>query len=414
MRNLLLLAIISAFWPSDGLLAESAAGAAAPPPCASRVMAFYYGWYGGAPAWRHWADADPSFPHDPDTVVTSGPQYPGGVRRDIAATDYPLLGPYDSQTASVIDQHLAWAEEAGIDVLISSWWGPGTYEDATLGLLLDRVENTGSAVRVSVYLETWALFYGHQFQADFADPRNFAPDSRAQIRQKAVDWIAHLLTTHGNRPGLEHVAKGGTTVPVIFVYTAALFAPVEWQDIFDRVRQATGIDAFYQADVEGADFDALGQVFDGLHVYTPVHLTAEGDLSFAARTLNPQATVDNPAKGITDPLTVGADYGAWATEARLLGKSWAATVIPGFDDRKIRNPSFFVSRTHGQERTYDFFWRQALLTHPDWVLITSFNEWHEGTEIEPSVEYEDEFLTRTRLWSNQVHDCESADHSFAS
>jgi Glycosyl hydrolase family 99 len=361
------------------------------PVCPSRVMAFYYGWYGGPPAWRHWSDSG----HDPDQLTADG-------QRDIAATDYPALGPYDSQTTQVIDQHLAWAGDSGIDVLISSWWGPGTYEDQSLGLLLDRIEATASPLRASIYLETWALFYGHQFQADFfTDSRNFLPDSRAQIRQKAVDWIVYLLETYGARPGLERVLGR----PVVFVYTAALFAPIEWQAIFASVHEATGIDAFYQADVEGADFSALAQVFDGLHVYTPVHLTAEGDLSFVARIFDPQAAVTNPASEVTDPLTVGGDYRAWAAEARALGRSWSATVIPGFDDRKIRNPSFVVSRDHGGERTYDFFWRQALSTRPDWVLITTFNEWHEGTEIEPSVEYESEFLDRTRTWSERVRAC---------
>ena len=355
-------------------------------------MAFYYGWYGGAPEWRHWSASG----HDPDQLSTDG------TKRDIASTDYPVLGPYDSQASSVIDRHLEWAHDSGIDVLISSWWGPSTYEDQSLGLLLDRIEATASPVRASVYLETWALFYGHQFQPDFfGDARNFTPDSRAQIRSRAADWLVYLLRTYGQRPGLERVDGR----PVVFIYTAAIFAPIEWQEIFANVRGATGIDAFYQADVEGADFSALAEVFDGLHVYTPVHLTAEGDLSLAARILDPQAAVENPLKEVTDPVTVGGDYRAWAAEARAFGRSWSATVIPGFDDRRIRNPSFVVSRDHGSERTYDFFWRTALSTKPDWILITSFNEWHEGTEIEPSIEYGDEFLDRTRTWADQVHSC---------
>ncbi len=94
-----------------------------------------------------------------------------------------------------------------------------------------------------------------------------------------------------------------------------------------------------------------------------------------------------------------------AAESRALGRQWDSTVIPGFDDRKVRNPSSVVSRDHGVERTYDYFWRQALETRPDWVLITTFNEWHEGSEIEPSLQYGSEFLTRTRLWADRVHAC---------
>ena len=34
--------------------------------------------------------------------------------------------------------------------------------------------------------------------------------------------------------------------------------------------------------------------------------------------------------------------------------------------------------------------------NPDWVLINSFNQWHSGTEIEPSAELGDQYLTLTR------------------
>src|SRR2546421_12492812 len=90
-------------------------GAAQPgltgPDCPSRAAAFYYGWCGGPPGWRHWATAtdDPNYAHDASNVVASGPQYPDGVRRDISSTDYPTLGPYDSRARAVVDQHLRWA-----------------------------------------------------------------------------------------------------------------------------------------------------------------------------------------------------------------------------------------------------------------------------------------------------------------
>lgn len=378
------------------------------PECPSKVMAFYYGWYGGPPEWRHWGAAtdDPRFLHDPEQYEPA-PGYPEHKRRDIASTNYPVLGPYDSHDLDRIDKHLLWSRRAGIDVLISSWWGPGGYEDGALDLLLDRIDANESPVRVSAYLETWALFAGHPLGADFfGNPDNWLPEKRAEIRERAAQWIAYLVNTYGDRPGLLRVEKGGREVPVIFVYTAALFHPREWQAIFVRVEQLTGDrGAYYQGDVEGADFSGLGTVFDGLHVYTPAHLTAEGWLSFAARVRDPEAAVEFPLSPVTDRATVGGDYRAWAAEARALGRSWAATVIPGFDDRQVRNPSFVVSRDRGVERTYDFLWREALESRPDWVLITSFNEWHEGTEIEPSVEFGHEFLDRTRAWADWVRSC---------
>jgi glycoprotein endo-alpha-1,2-mannosidase len=73
-------------------------------------------------------------------------------------------------------------------------------------------------------------------------------------------------------------------------------------------------------------------------------------------------------------------------------------------------------------RTYDAMWRSAIQTHADRVTITSFNEWHEGTQIEPAaapgrrgsyrylsyngawgqkgVSAEYAYLNRTLYWSN--------------
>ena len=67
-------------------------------------------------------------------------------------------------------------------------------------------------------------------------------------------------------------------------------------------------------------------------------------------------------------------------------------------------------------------WRSALAAHADRVTITSFNEWHEGTQIEPAARNrqrgryryasydgawglhglaaESAYLVRTRYWSD--------------
>jgi len=45
---------------------------------------------------------------------------------------------------------------------------------------------------------------------------------------------------------------------------------------------------------------------------------------------------------------------------------------------------------------YERTWRAALGSRPDIVLICTWNEWHEGTEIEPSREYGFSYVRMTR------------------
>jgi glycoprotein endo-alpha-1,2-mannosidase len=44
-------------------------------------------------------------------------------------------------------------------------------------------------------------------------------------------------------------------------------------------------------------------------------------------------------------------------------------------------------------------WQEAIAAAPDYVLITSLNEWHEGSEIEASVEYGSRILDETVAFS---------------
>jgi hypothetical protein len=47
-------------------------------------------------------------------------------------------------------------------------------------------------------------------------------------------------------------------------------------------------------------------------------------------------------------------------------------------------------------------WNAALASHPDWITITTFNEWFEGAMIEPSVHYGDLYLNITRGYTGLI------------
>jgi hypothetical protein len=79
--------------------------------------------------------------------------------------------------------------------------------------------------------------------------------------------------------------------------------------------------------------------------------------------------------------------------AREYHRIACVTVIPGYDDTKIRKPGLKADRLDG--RTYRVLWEEAVKAKPDWVLITSWNEWHEGSEIEPSLEDGNKYIELT-------------------
>jgi hypothetical protein len=98
---------------------------------------------------------------------------------------------------------------------------------------------------------------------------------------------------------------------------------------------------------------------------------------------------------------------AWAAQydgdavklARQYHRISCVTVVPGYNDTKMRKPGRNVERKDGT--VYRALWEEAIKAKPDWVVIVSWNEWLEGTEIEPSVEDGDEYLKLTAEYAGR-------------
>jgi hypothetical protein len=78
----------------------------------------------------------------------------------------------------------------------------------------------------------------------------------------------------------------------------------------------------------------------------------------------------------------GSAFARICSQARRLGLACAPSVGPGFDARLATRHPLTVPRLSG--RTYDHMWRAAIAAGADVVTITSYNEWQEGTQIEPA------------------------------
>jgi glycoprotein endo-alpha-1,2-mannosidase len=117
----------------------------------------------------------------------------------------------------------------------------------------------------------------------------------------------------------------------------------------------------------------------------------------------------------------GGKFGRLCAQARAVKLLCAPSVGPGYDARRGSGDPVVKPRRNGA--TYDSMWKMAIAAGPDRVTITSYNEWHEGTQIEPAssglirrgryryltydgawglhgVAAEDAYLARTRYWVN--------------
>lgn len=263
-------------------------------PVSDKVQIFYYPWYDASP-WRHWQQGGAN---PPDSV---------------GADFYPVLGPYDSgDFAGAVAQHMKWIKQSGVGVVVTSWWGQGSYEDGLARGILDAAAKEG--LKVAWHLEPYT---GRTAASTVAD-------------------IRYINQQYGTHAAFKNA-----------FYVFESLRITDWSAL-SQVNQSNVILA------QTTDTSKIAN-FGGLYTYDAI-------------------------AGATAPgWQQAADY------ARQHGLVWAPSVGPGYlDDRAVPgNTTPTLARDNGA--TYDKEWTNALNTRPTWVSITSFNEWHEGSVIEPAV-----------------------------
>jgi len=268
------------------------------------------------------------------------------------STDYPVLGAYDSHDPKVIEQQCKWAKQSGITGLIASWWGEGDFTDQALPLLLTVAGREG--LKVTVYIE------------------------RARARQPSAEAaeVLYLLHHYGSNPAWLRLEDK----PVLFVYGRAIdeIGLNGWRAVRSEVEQVYPGGVSFIADQIS---DRAARVFDGLHEYNYADKLAGKSLDEIR-------------------AEVRKDF-SWSLAKEKNLPLRCLTVLPGYDDHKQKERLHRITVERRSGETYQILWQEAIRAKPDWVLIASWNEWHEGSEIEPSREYGERFLQITAEFSKR-------------
>eukprot|EP00980_Cylindrotheca_fusiformis_P002397 scaffold558_cov111-Cylindrotheca_fusiformis.AAC.15 len=305
------------------------------------VGAYYYPWYG--------------------TNFHNGEGY---IRRDLIPPQAPSLGEYDDSDPAVVAQHLRWSRQANIGLWVTSWWGPDLLEDRNTKDVILQHEDLGD-MKIALHYET-----SGRIPED--DTSNVAPD------------IAYMCQTYFSHPNYYRI--DGKPVLVIYI-SRDLETKGILDDVLQRMRSTAssyGHDLYIIGDhIFGAAPD-LADTYDSFEYFDAVtNYDVYGSMGRPMRYAG-TAPIDDY---YTEQLQ-------WRTKAILSGCRYIPAASPGYNDRAVRQESNHpplsrkLSAESEEGSTFKYQLKRALnLVDPmanNMILINSFNEWHEDTQLEPA------------------------------
>ena len=287
-----------------------------------RVTIFYYPWYGNPATNGRWIHWQQRS-HRPDL-------------EDASSSFYPSAGPYSCADSATIGRQLDEIKRAGVRNVAVSWWGVGSYEDLRLQAILDQAEPR--SLKVCVHIEP----YGGRTPSTI---KNNIANLNARFRNHP----AYLKVSRSTR-----YSPATAPRPVYYVW-APVFAgtPEQFAPVMDQLH-AGADNSIVIANYWNAD-DADNAHVDGSYTYDVY--AVDGDRS-------------------------GVNFASWCARLRSLDLIASPTVGPGYDETRCVYNTRTKPRKDGA--TYDAMWARAKAANAEWISITSFNEWHEGSQIEPA------------------------------
>uniref|UniRef100_A0A0N4ZH07 Glycoprotein endo-alpha-1,2-mannosidase n=1 Tax=Parastrongyloides trichosuri TaxID=131310 RepID=A0A0N4ZH07_PARTI len=336
------------------------------------IHIFYYPWY-GAPkfdngTYKHWNHKVLKKWDDPSTA----PTYVYKPPNEISSVFYPQLGPYSSRDPEVIDKHMKMMSAAGIDVAAVSWLpkdfldneGGKSWDDFTI-LLLDAAKKY--KLKIAFHMEPY----------------------EGRTAESVANDIKYIIDTYGEHPAFYkmkpkkvEVKKGSLFEkdakdiaqlerPVFYLYDSYLIDSSNWIHIASLNGSSTIRHTRYDSILigllvnENDKMEIVNAGFDGFYTY------------FASEGFSYGSTMNN-----------WKQLSEFCEENDLL---FVPSVGPGYNDERVRPWNKINTKPRNDGNYYKEHFKAAHTARADIVSITSFNEWHEGTQIEPAVPFIDSY-----------------------
>jgi hypothetical protein len=332
-----------------GVLASTAFNCAVPPSLLAaekQLMVYYMPWYIARPHSENWGWHWTMDHFNPDHISATG-------EREIASWYYPLIGPYDSSDPAVLEYHILLMKLAGIDGVIVDWYGSSDYLDyglnnqATLKLF-DFTRKAG--LKFCICYEDQTI--QHMLDGNYLVPGRAISEAQQEMLYLQTNFFGDpsYLRLHGR--------------PVLLNFGPQHFmAGSNWEAIFS-ILQPTNRPAFFTE-------DNRIPVGTGAFNWPPMWMSQ--------------------APG-TGGVLSGAALKNYLTEFERKAAAWPAFISSAFSRfhdiyqrAGVRNYWGYLGDRQGE--TFRDTLSRAMTNSAPIVQIVTWNDFGEGTVVEPTREY---------------------------
>jgi hypothetical protein len=337
---------LTALWLglAAGLVASCAQATPRP-----KLMAHYMPWYESKDVSGRWGWHWTMDHFDPDVVDDSG-------RRQIASHQYPAIGPYDSSDPDLLAYHFLLMKVAGIDGVIIDWYGA---EDVHDYASLDRATNLAVEAAEAFGLQ-YAICYEDRTLRAMVDVGHIAPEA-------AVEQARRELTRLEDRWFLRDGYARVDGRPILLVFGPEYLTDGQWDRALDGMASRPAFFTLHQQ---------RGPA-DGLYAWPPMWAAEDGTLT---------------------PTRLAEYFDSYMDRAGRASYSIPAA-FPGFHDIYAEAG---VQETHGvldhrDGATFDETLAVALSSGAQIAQLVTWNDFGEGTVIEPTREFGYRYLEAVQV-----------------
>lgn len=310
------------------------------------LLVHYMPWYQAPPINNSWGWHWTMNHFNPDMTDTNG-------HREIASQFYPQIGPYDSRDPAVLEYQVVLLKLSGIDGVIVDWYGTENFYDYAIlnestQALFPYIKKAGLLFSICYEDQTIGIMVNNN-HIDAGDAQKNAQKEMLYLQDNWFIDEAYLRTSEA---------------PVLFIFGPQYFKTASaWENVFSVLNTP------------------------------PVFISEDNPLSPVTTSSFPWPPMWASQNGVLTEQAM-EDYLTSFYKKAAFWKYWVASAFPGYKDiykeAGVSAGYGFLDSRNGE--TFKTTLSLALKNKPNAIQLVTWNDYGEGTNIEPTDEYGYQYL----------------------